>query len=71
MDGDRTLKFCVVSAPTDLEQYRDFDVNIEPVYVQALGPQHMKMTLGDAVELVHAEHMQELRKVRPVELPGP
>ncbi|MEO3690052.1 hypothetical protein [Roseateles paludis] len=61
-DGDRALQFCIVSAPTDLDRYREFDVNIEPVYVQALGPQHMKMALGEAVELVLAEKMQALRK---------
>lgn len=61
-DGDRVLQFCVVSAPTDLERYREFDINIEPVYVQALAQQHMKMALGEAVELVLAEKMQQLRK---------
>lgn len=61
-DGDRVLQFCVVFAPSDLGHYRQFDVNIEPVYVQALGPQHMKMALGEAVDLVLAEKMQELRR---------
>lgn len=48
----RVLQLCVVSAPSDLEAYREFDVNIEPVYTQALGPEHMKMPLGEAVEVV-------------------
>jgi hypothetical protein len=59
---DRVLQFCVVSAPTDLERYREFDVHIEPVYVQSLGPQHMKMALGEAVDMVLAEKMKQLRK---------
>lgn len=61
-DDDRALQFCVVSAPTNLERYRQFDITIEPVYVQALGPQHMQMALGEAVDLVLAEKMQQLRK---------
>jgi hypothetical protein len=61
-DGVGALQFCVVFAPTDMERYRQFDVNIEPVYVQALGPQHMKMALGEAVDMVLAENMEELSK---------
>jgi hypothetical protein len=62
LDVDRVLQFCVVSAPTNLEEYRQFDINIEPVYTQAIGPKQMKMTLGDAVEVVLAEKLNELRK---------
>ena len=62
LDVDRVLQFCVVSAPTGLEEYRQFDINIEPVYTQAIGPKQMKMTLGEAVEVVLAEKLNELRK---------
>ncbi len=61
-DGDRVLQFCIAFAPKDLEKYRDFDVNFEPVYVQALAQQHMRMPLGDAVDLVLSEKMAQLRK---------
>lgn len=61
-EGDRVLQFCIVFAPADLEKYRDFDVNIEPVYTQALAQQHMKMPLGDAVDLVLSQKLAQLRK---------
>lgn len=71
-DGDdRVLQFCVVFAPADLEKYREFDVNIEPAYVQALAPQHMKMPLAEAVELVLSEQLTLLRReATSQELPG-
>jgi hypothetical protein len=62
VDGDRVLQFCVTFAPSDLEKYRDFEVNIEPVYVQSFDRQHMRMPLGDAVDLVLSEKMARLRK---------
>ncbi len=61
-DGDRVLQFCIVFAPTDLERYRDFDVHIEPVYTQALAQAHMKMPLGEAVDLVLSDKLAQLRK---------
>jgi len=61
-DSERVLQFCVVSAPSSLEDYREFDINIEPVYTQSIGPKEMKMTLGEAVEIVLAEKLNELRK---------
>lgn len=60
--GNRCLQFCIVSAPCDLERYREFDTNIEPIYVQSLGQQHMKMSLGEAVEMVLSEDMRQLRR---------
>lgn len=60
-DDERALQFCIVSAPSNLEQYREFDVNIEPSYAQALGPRQMKMPLGRAVEHVLTQKMAQLR----------
>lgn len=70
-DGDRVLQFCVVFAPRDLEKYREFEVNIEPAYVQALTQQHMRMPLGEAVDLIVSNKIAQLRdEAQSKTLPG-
>lgn len=58
----QVLQICLVCAPADLADYSRFDINIEPVYTQALGPEHVNLPIGKAVEAVLDAKMAELRR---------
>lgn len=59
--SNRHVNIMVVSAPPSMEAYLSVDTTAPPTYGMALGPQHMTMPLAEAVDLLLAEWMAQLR----------
>lgn len=59
---DQVLQFCLTFAPADPEAYEQLIEAPEPIYVQSVRREQMKIGVGEAVDLVLSERIAKLRK---------
>lgn len=56
------IQMLLTSAPPDIGTYAMTNVVPEPVYIQVLTPEKLKVGVGEATEMAFAERMKELRE---------